>query len=725
MSILVTRTSERQGIYIYLLDASIARGASSTLMKTEPHPQFDTPSSLAAWLKKCATKSQTMPQTDDSLSDSPEAQESKVSSSGRRLQTGHKSPGACVHCKSLKVRYEFVPGEKVCQRCLTGNYECLPRTRKKRKPAPTHEDLQERSYNQDCQIQNLLLQFDKLRSETKIREWMGRNTMVKQDSKKIKDRILWDIRPEDAAISFFSLGHSSGILTPPDIVKYCDLYPEEIVTLFQIYFERINPFFSILDSELHTPSKLIWTSHFLFTVICATASRYYDSRPDLYPLATEFARDAAGKALINGSKSVDVCQAYLILSVYPVPKKRWAQDRSWLLQGAAITMALDLDLDQVPPSSCDERESLNRTRTWLNCFCVDHSHSIQFGKFRAIQNDYLAKKSREWYRSSSFNTPFDVHLCAYVQLIILMAEWRSVVGDGRLLRQKYREGFDVVAASLRTAGKLQEELDLWVGRYAEEYAYKPLLICAYRGNTTQMITAYLRLVVLAVGFQYAVKSGVSRDSEIFKQSVDAARSVIQITVERLYPTGHLRYAMEANFLYVSFAAAYLVNLLRPRFLPLLDEDTQEDIIYSVRRLIAVLGSKEVALDGRHTPALHSRFLTSLLAKCNVRPPRHQSDSPSDEIRIYPQYAENREQTPPNIYSWPDILNRDQSPRTPGGDTSTRIVYQQPGDADMDFSLLHFVRSVTQDIPAQHYLQSSVDGWEEGTWGGHVSNWSSF
>ncbi len=47
------------------------------------------------------------------------------------------------------------------------------------------------------------------------------------------------------------------------------------------------------------------------------------------------------------------------------------------------------------------------------------------------------------------------------------------------------------------------------------------------------------------------------------RSIDAARSVIQITVERLYPTGHLRYAMEANFVYVSFAAAYLVNVRVP------------------------------------------------------------------------------------------------------------------------------------------------------------------
>lgn len=31
-------------------------------------------------------------------------------------------------------------------------------------------------------------------------------------------------------------------------------------------------------------------------------------------------------------------------------------------------------------------------------------------------------------------------------------------------------------------------------------------------------------------------------------------------VERLYPTGNLRFAMGANFLYVSFAAAFLINV---------------------------------------------------------------------------------------------------------------------------------------------------------------------
>lgn len=90
---------------------------------------------------------------------------------------------------------------------------------------------------------------------------------------------------------------------------------------------------------------------------------------------------------------------------------------------------------------------------------------------------------------------------------------------------------------------------------ANQYQLVHGLIRHYR------ITAYLRLVVLAAGFRDAYMSGqLTGESAVLKQSVDSARTVIQITVERLFPTGHLRYAMEANFIYVSFAAAYLINV---------------------------------------------------------------------------------------------------------------------------------------------------------------------
>lgn len=89
-------------------------------------------------------------------------------------------------------------------------------------------------------------------------------------------------------------------------------------------------------------------------------------------------------------------------------------------------MAIELELNQPPPPTYDEREALNRTRTWLNCYCVDGSHATQYGKLPMLSlDDYLARNSREWYRSSPMNTPYDIHLCAYVQILMQLAHWRE------------------------------------------------------------------------------------------------------------------------------------------------------------------------------------------------------------------------------------------------------------------------------------------------------------
>lgn len=52
-----------------------------------------------------------------------------------------------------------------------------------------------------------------------------------------------------------------------------------------------------------------------------------------------FARRAAADGLLNGWKSVELAQAYILLSTYAVPARRWEEDRSWLYIGLAIRSA--------------------------------------------------------------------------------------------------------------------------------------------------------------------------------------------------------------------------------------------------------------------------------------------------------------------------------------------------------------------------------------------------
>lgn len=219
-------------------------------------------------------------------------------------------------------------------------------------------------------------------------------------------------------------------------------------------------------------------------------------------------------------------------------------------------------------------------------------------------------------------------------------------------------------------------------------------------NNPHRITAYLRLVVLAFAFQHSVKIGLSRDSPVLTMSIDAAQTVIKIMIERLYPTGNLRFAMEANFVCVSFAAAFLINvnhsspfidladgvwqLLRPELTSLLDATQQEGVIHLVRRLIEVLASEDVSLDGRHTPALYGRFLSTLLGKHTDRC-RPGSKAPPGDVSTSIE--------PPNTYTWPDFTFYGVANSQDTNQIGTVNPVQE--EAEMDFSMLHFVQSVAR------------------------------
>ena len=164
----------------------------------------------------------------------------------------------------------------------------------------------------------------------------------------------------------------------------------------------------------------------LINSVCAISSRYYKEKSQIYPLAMHFAKHSAANALIDGWKSVELCQAYILMSIYAVPARRWEEDKSWLYTGLAVRyanfflplvfasdayyfpfrIATDLNLHQVsttkPQTEREEREMLNRTRVWMICFNIDRSTATQFGKPSTIKEDYIIRHSTDWYKQSRY-----------------------------------------------------------------------------------------------------------------------------------------------------------------------------------------------------------------------------------------------------------------------------------------------------------------------------------
>lgn len=72
--------------------------------------------------------------------------------------------------------------------------------------------------------------------------------------------------------------------------------------------------------------------------------------------------------------------------------------------------------------------------------------------------------------------------------------------------------------------------------------------------------------------------------------------------------------MSSLFLYQQVIDWVCSQLLKPEFSSLITKDQEGDIFELIGRLIQILNSAEIAIDDRHTPRLHARFLAGLLSR---------------------------------------------------------------------------------------------------------------
>ncbi|KAJ7745733.1 hypothetical protein B0H16DRAFT_971806 [Mycena metata] len=417
----------------------------------------------------------------------------------------------------------------------------------------------------------------------------------------------------------------------PHILTRGLITPQEAEKLFDIYFQRMNLSVSLLDPILYTAQKTCYRSPFLFTVVCAIASRFYTERPELYPQAMHFAELAAGTALISGHKCVELCQGYILLSLYPVPAKHWEEERGWLYLGLAIRMAIDLNLHlpntAQPINESHAREMLNRTRVWLNCFNLDRSTGSQYGKAPTISNnDYVANHSENWWCSSPFNMAnFDIHICAYnSEVKVMSALMAKIYSDPTGLNKNVQVDFQAIATE--TDEELKQLRDRWRAILDQTDMTDPQN--KFRSGLIGLSYSYARLVVLSFGFQDAFEKNHVDENPFFNRCLAAATDVVHTFInevgspdQRIY----LRHGPIAQSVFATFAASMLVKLLQPKFASYLSIDKQREIRGLVKQVIDLLGSPDVSVDGEHGPNLYARFLEGLLtapfAKDDLKPSR--------------------------------------------------------------------------------------------------------
>lgn len=266
-----------------------------------------------------------------------------------------------------------------------------------------------------------------------------------------------------------------------DPVRQEILDVKELEKLFDTFFARINPQLNLLDPFLHSVAYVRNRSALLTTVVAALAARLCESPRDA-ELAVSLERywreNLLPEVLLEGYKSVELSQAFLVLSLYHKPTNRLADDRSWQYLGFAIRIATEVGVNRratldegVKDNEQFRRRIRNRSRLWINLFLCDRALSSQTGRPHTIQEDAFIVNSSSWHREE-YALPEDVCLVSLMKLRRLVGQHcdafdQYLLGDDSGLLQGSKMSKTIVCAKERMAGlqywrmKANADLEKW------------------------------------------------------------------------------------------------------------------------------------------------------------------------------------------------------------------------------------------------------------------------
>jgi hypothetical protein len=199
--------------------------------------------------------------------------------------------------------------------------------------------------------------------------------------------------------------------------------------------------------------------------------------------------------------------------------------------------------------------------------------------------------------------------------------------------------FERVAAE--TDDQLQALRARWV-KIIEENTDVDDYQCKFRTRLLKLAYSYGRLIVLSYGFQHAFGKNNTDENPFLLRCLNAAEDVLQAVVDDICGDPKMRifwrHGPEAQSVFVTFASAFLVKLLQPRFTAYLSQEKRLDIRNKVQGVIDLLSSPDIAIDNSHGPKLYAKFLKGLLASPMTR---LESQSPATSASALPRSRSNR------------------------------------------------------------------------------------
>ncbi|KAG6888535.1 hypothetical protein C0992_008278 [Termitomyces sp. T32_za158] len=368
---------------------------------------------------------------------------------------------------------------------------------------------------------------------------------------------------------------------------------EDVVALFNIFFDHIAMHCNLLDRAFHTPSLVCSRSPFLLTTICSIAAKYYTAKPELHPRLTELAKKMAFGVPAQGYKSLEIVQAYLLLVLWGCGAvERYEQDKTWLLLGMAIRMATDLNLHRKTTMASVQSEE-------------GRARDLEMGKPHCVKEDAIIRSAGKWC-FSPIAAPSDSSLCSYAELQRVLSRCLDFLYSGL----DTPSGLQIHSDYMLIIKSFEAQLLAWKETWIVHRDWSALdpEVSSYKKLVAQFYYNYSVLVVNSFGLQNALERSPIDLGHFFAQCHASAMACALLVRDHLGPMEYMKYAPDTHCVMVSYALLTLLKLVRPEFHPYLDDEQRTlSLVADVADTL-----ESCAANALHTPALYAHFLRALI-----------------------------------------------------------------------------------------------------------------
>ncbi|CAE6502487.1 unnamed protein product [Rhizoctonia solani] len=522
---------------------------------------------------------------------------------------------ACIRYRKYKSECRLdSQGAMKCERCQASGSECrFVDSRRGKEPKFVLDQLNSSDEEQD------VVPTNKGKSRAEFRP-LG-SQKQSEDSSILEHEVLYS----ESTVGPEVISEGQAV---PKILALRIITDEEAEHLFQIFHQKLDPSIGIIDPRIHNMMRIKSRSEILFTAICAIASRYWTERPDAYTMLMPYTQTAVQVSL-DGPKSIESCQALLLLSIYHPPTQNWEDDRSWLYLGHAIRLAQDLQLNTWDAKAyfgeTEDPEVLNGARTWLLCFKMDCELATFYGRPATILSDRITQSPSDWWRSPKYDGCLDAQLSDDTQLSSLTNHYWSLLcpdsndsgesDNDAISRSSILDAFENDLSSLEQRVVRANSMDAEPSILSFQYRATLSIYAANLYQTSRKI-AYHRLRISSFRLENAYQSVSESRSVILSQSFSAASEVLRVTNEDMLTHEFYRYAPNIDWIPSVHTAVFLIKLARPRNPRpselILSQVQREEALSLIRKFIFTLEMN--AVDARHTLAVYARLLTYSLGE---------------------------------------------------------------------------------------------------------------